>query len=181
MLLTGDSNNPILHVEELPRWPWDRPRMAPGATHVYLTRSDKYLEPRGGFTLGEMWWHGLSRVYVVDVAVHRVDISREVMSRASGLTVALAVACSWRVADAIAVVDTGLVDVRPLLRSLLTYTLDTALAEVPWQSARGLSRALASDLLPTEVQANGIAVTDLQVSVVSLQDAEALTADGDDV
>ena len=103
MLLTGDSNNPILHVEELPRRPWSRPRATPGATHVYLTRSDRYLAPRGGLTLGEMWWYGLSRLYVVDTTGHRVDISRDVLSHESGLTVPVAVSCSWRVADPIAV------------------------------------------------------------------------------
>jgi hypothetical protein len=180
MLLSGDSNNPILHVEELPRWPWHRPRAVPGAVHVYLSRSDVLSEPRGGLTLGELWWHGPSRLYIVDRNAHPVDISREVVSRSTGLTTSVEVSCTWRVTEAVKVVEAGLVDVTVLLPPLLSHVLDTALATAEWDTPEALARALRSDLLPAQVTAYGIEVSGLRTVVVSVPDAEPAPRDGDD-
>ncbi|MEV6845356.1 hypothetical protein [Actinoplanes sp. NPDC051411] len=180
MLLSGDANNPILHVEELPRWPLQRPPAVPGAVHVYLSNTDTYAQPRGGLSLGEMWWRGPSRLYVIDVTAHPVDVAAEAVNPSTGMPVPVEISCTWQVGDAIQVVISGLVDVMVLLPPLLHHTLDAALAETSWDSPSALSRVLRSGLLPARVASNGLELTNLRATVVSVQDPELAAGDADD-
>ena len=180
MLLSGDVNNPILHVEELSRWPLRRPSAVPGAVHVYLSRTDTYAQPRGGLTLGEIWWRGPSRLYVVDVTAHPVNVAGEAVNPATGVPVPVEISCIWQVTDAIRVVDSGLVDVMVLLPPLLHHTLEAALADQPWDGPPALSRTLRSGVLPARMAAHGLELTNLRATVISVPDPELTATDADD-
>ncbi|MCA2212612.1 hypothetical protein [Jidongwangia harbinensis] len=168
MLLPGDENNPILHIEELPRFPWRRPARVPGAVHVYLSRGDRFFWPAGGFTLGELWLIRPSRLYVVDAAPHDSQMHHDVTSTSTGTTVSLLVSFCWRIVDPRFVVESHLVDVMAVLPHHLGAAIDAAVGKVAWQDGTQLDRALRSEALPTWVRADGLEVSSIRGTVVSL-------------
>jgi hypothetical protein len=172
MLLAGDDTNPIIHVEELRPHIWWRPRSVPGAAHVYLNRSDRLYLAAGGLTMGEMWWRAPCRYYVVDLLKHDIECPYEAVSGVSGASVMLSVSACWRVVDPVTVVATGLVDVTTVVHPRLRLAVDTAMAGVPWETARGLARALQHDLLADPPPSDGLELSDVTASVLGLQDSE---------
>lgn len=178
MLLPSDENNPVLHIEELPRFPWHRPLRVPGAVHVYLSRGDRFFWPAGGFTLGELWLIRPSRLYVVDVSAHDGHLSHDVTSASGAVTVSLVVTYSWQVVDPRFVVESHLVDVMAILPHHLGAAIDGALDGLSWSDATELNSALKSGALPERVRADGIEIWRIRAAVVSLGDAPAI-AGGD--
>jgi hypothetical protein len=170
MLLRGDDTNPVLHIEELPRFPWRRPLPVPGAAHVYLGRHDHFYQPPGGFTVGELWLLGPRRLYVVDVAPHDLVRSLDVVSRSTGTTVGLAVSFCWQIRDARFVVASSLVDVMTVIPEMLRLAVTEALADVAWGDARQLANALQPGVLPERVRADGLELSALSGEVLSLDD-----------
>jgi hypothetical protein len=179
MLLPGDSSNPILHVEELPRFPWRRPRPLPGAVHVYLSRHDRLYQPPGGLTSGELWLLGPRRLYVVDVSPHNVVRSMDVVSPSTGTAVGLAVTFRWRIRDPRFVVESSLVDVMAVIPEVLRVAVTEALANLVWGDAQQLAGALRPGVLPERVNADGVELSGLSAEVLSLDDGSLAQRGGD--
>jgi hypothetical protein len=179
MLLPSDENNPILHIEELPRFSWRRPAPMPGAVHVYLSRGDRLFWPAGGFTLGELWLLRPSRLYVVDAAPHDGQMHHDVTSASTGSTVSLLVSFSWQVVDPRFVVASHLVDVMAVLPHHLGAAIDSVVDRVAWHDGAQLDTSLKSEMLPTWVRADGIEMSSIRASVVSLGEDPAAIAGAD--
>ncbi|MEU4560482.1 hypothetical protein AB0F72_19060 [Actinoplanes sp. NPDC023936] len=179
MLLPSDENNPILHIEELPRFSWHRPPRVPGAMHVYLSRGDRFFAPAGGFTLGELWLIRPSRLYVVDVSIHDGQISYDVTNVSGAAPVSLVVTFSWQVVDPRFVVESHLVDVMAVLPHHLGAAIDAAVDGLSWSDGAELNAALKSGALPEWVRADGIEIFTIRAAVVSLGDDAPAIAGGD--
>jgi len=68
--------NPILHIEELGRFPATSSRVpAPGTALVFRSRGGRLRVPAGGYTAGELFWLGPRLVYQVDTSVHPFVLS----------------------------------------------------------------------------------------------------------
>ncbi|MEV6345615.1 hypothetical protein [Actinoplanes sp. NPDC051851] len=178
MLLPGDENNPVLYIEELPRFPGHRPLRVPGAVHVYLTRGDRLFQPAGGFTLGELWLIRPSRLYVVDVSPHDGQVSHDVTSVSGAVTASLVVTFHWQVVDPRLVVASHLVDVMAVIPHHLGAALDAAVAGLSWSDVAELNVALTPGVLPEGVRGDGLEIFMIRAAVVSLgEDAPAMVGD----
>jgi hypothetical protein len=179
MLLPGDETNPILYVEELRRFPWRRPRSVPGAAHVYLGRHDRFYQPEGGLTLGELWWLGPRRLYVVDVAPHELVLSHEVTSPDGAVTVAMAVSFCWRIDDPRFVVQSGLVDVMTVVPAQLGRAVDAAVSRVTWRTGPDLAAALLPGVLPERIVSDGVELSGLRGEMLTVEDRQGTGRDPD--
>ncbi|GAA2608131.1 hypothetical protein [Paractinoplanes durhamensis] len=179
MLLPRDENNPILYIEELPRFSWRRPLHVPGAVHVYLSRGDRLFWPEGGFTLGELWLVRPSRLYVVDVSTYDGQMSHDVTGASGTVTVSLVVTFSWQVIDPRFVVKSHLVDVMAILPHHVGAAIDAVVEALSWSDATELNLALKSGGMPERVRAEGIEISTIRAAVVSLGDDASAIAGGD--
>ncbi|KOX07675.1 hypothetical protein V6W11_27800 [Micromonospora profundi] len=180
MLLPAEEANPVLHIEELARFPWRRTRPVPGAVHVYLSRHDHLYAPEGGFTIGELWMLAPRRLYVIDVAPHHYVRHLDVTSRSSGVTAGITLSCQWRVHDARLVVASSLVDVMTVVPGLVRDAVTTALAGTWWDDSRHLEERLREGVLPERVRADAIELYAFDAEVVALADVPPAQQDDDD-
>jgi len=179
MLLRGDDTNPVLHIEELRRFPRRRPASVPGAAHVYLNSNDRFYCPPGGFTAGELWLLGPRRLYVVDVSPHDLVRSLDVVSPASGVSASLAVSFVWRVYDPPFIVASNLVDVMVVIPEMLRAAVTEEIATLSWQTPPQLAALLTRKVLPARIALDGIELTGLSAEVLTLDDEPPAPRDSD--
>lgn len=117
--------NPILHIEELGRFPATSSRApAPGTALVFRSRGGRLRVPAGGYTAGELFWFGPRLAYQVDLSTHPF-----VLTFADGDDV-VEVVGEWQVVDPRAVVAHRVSDLEPLVVAAVRQRLVVLGAEM---------------------------------------------------
>jgi hypothetical protein len=130
------SDNPILQIEELRRFPLRGARVPAGGTAlVFRSPAGRLSSPHGGYTAGEMLWRGPYVVYRVDLAPHPVFLEWDLAGSSGRERLTVTVTAHWTVVDPVRVVAQRVSDV-PVV--CLT-ALQAALADVPRPSRSDLS------------------------------------------
>jgi hypothetical protein len=130
------SDNPILQIEELRRFPLRGARVPAGGTAlVFRSPAGRLSSPSGGYTAGEMLWRGPHVVYRVDLAAHPVFLEWDLAGSSGRDRITVTVTAHWTVTDPVAVVAQRVSDV-PVV--CLT-ALQAALGDVPRPSRSELS------------------------------------------
>jgi hypothetical protein len=145
------SDNPILQIEELRRFPLRGARVPAGGTAlVFRSPAGRLSSPHGGYTAGEMLWRGPRVVYQVDLAPHPVEFEWDLGAAFGRNRIWITVAAQWSVTDPVAVVAQRISDVRPIC----VAAVREALGDVPRPSRSDLSlvrfalRSRLRDALP---------------------------------
>ncbi len=113
--------NPILHIEELRRFPAFSSRVpAPGTALVFRSRNGKLHAPRGGHTAGELFWLGPRGVYQIDTTEHDFELRLAVDGLLADVT------GRWVVDDPVAVVAHRLSDLEHVCVAELRRRAETA-------------------------------------------------------
>ena len=157
------SDNPIVRIEELRRFPMRAARVPPaGTTFVFRSRAGRLTCPPGGYTAGELLWRGPIVLFQVDLAPHPFAVAWELAADRPGGSLVAEVSGRWVVRDPVTVVARRVSDVPALCRSAVRR----AAGDLPTRAAEPdhLGRVL-SGRLPPVLDADGMRLQDLHLTV----------------
>jgi hypothetical protein len=170
------SDNPILLIEELRRFPLRGARVPSGRTAlVFRSSAGRLSSPPGGYTAGEMLWRGPRVVYQVDLAPHPVQLEWDLGGASGRNRTTVVVTARWSVSDPVAIVAQRISDVRAICLSAIR----DALGDVPAPSRSELpvvQFAVRSRLRDTLELTEGIRIEriNLHLRLRPAQDASGL-------
>jgi hypothetical protein len=99
------SDNPLLQIEEIRRFPLRGARIPPaGTAFVFRSRTGRLSNPAGGYTAGEMLWHGPLVLFQVDLAPHPVVLRWVLPGEPGRDRVLVELSGRWTVRDPVATV-----------------------------------------------------------------------------
>jgi hypothetical protein len=157
------SDNPIVRIEELRRFPMRAARVPPaGTTFVFRSPGGRLSCPPGGYTAGELLWRGPLVLFQVDLAPHPFAVGWELAADWPGGRLVAEVTGRWVVRDPVIVVAERVSDVPSLCR----FALRRAAGGLPSGTAEPdhLGRVL-SGRLPPALDAAGLRLQDLHLTV----------------
>jgi hypothetical protein len=155
---TAGFSNPILHIEELRRFPLNRSRVPPpGTALVFRGRAGRLTVPAGGYTAGELFVLGPRTGYRIDTAPHGFAASFEI-----GPALVAALTGTWSVVDPVEVVARRISDLEHACVSVLRDRVAAALpgpASGPGETRDRLAAAFAEGVaVPGGVRLDGLHV-----------------------
>lgn len=157
------SDNPILRIEELRRFPLRTARIPPtGTTFVFRSRSGRLTCPVGGYTAGELLWRGPLVLFQIDLAPHPFTISWDLVPDWPGGSLVAEVCGRWIVRDPVTVVAQRVSNAPSTCRAALRR----AAGDLPPGTAEPdrLARVL-SGRLPPVLDVDGLKLQDLLLAV----------------
>ncbi|MEU4215455.1 hypothetical protein [Actinoplanes sp. NPDC026623] len=157
------TDNPIVRIEELRRFPLRTARIPPaGTTFVFRSRGGRLSCPAGGYTAGELFWRGPLVLFQVDLAPHPFAISWELAADWPGGSLVAEAVGQWVARDPVTVVAERVSDAPSLCRSAVRR----AAGDIPTGTAEPdrLGRVLGGRLPPV-LDVDGLRLQDLRLSV----------------